>query len=313
MEPDVRGGTWAAEQGTEAGPEGCGTGVGSLQIQPLFCAVWPGSTPRGGRFTPGPRGRDAAAHRDTGEQGRAAHWDADRVHGARRVGRRDPLPRTGPGARRAAARTRAHLRALAGRPLPRRERTGTTGGGLRTPSTSALRRAVHHPPARGAGPASILAMRAIGGALSAGPARAALGGRPATSIAPGWWSTRRAPASPAVAGRALGLDTVNLGYAGGGPRQTAHRRTARTPSGRCHHARLRHQLLVAYAFAATLLYETTLAFVRLIHLGHPDVPVLLLFPVLRPEAEASANQTGQHPGRAAHRDGGGGPGPDRMR
>lgn len=34
------------------------------------------------------------------------------------------------------------------------------------------------------------------------------------SITEGWWSTRPAHGWPAVAGRALGWDTVNLGYAG---------------------------------------------------------------------------------------------------
>ncbi|MFJ8311960.1 MULTISPECIES: GDSL-type esterase/lipase family protein [unclassified Streptomyces] len=137
----------------------------------------------------------------------------------------------------------------------------------------------------------IVAVRAVGGAIAPAPRgpRWVVHG---DSITEGWWSTRPAHAWPAVAGRALGLDTVNLGYAGAARAElpTAEQ-LARLPA---------DVITLAFGtncwsrtpFSANLLYETTLAFLRLVRLGHPDLPILLLSPVLRPEAESSPNQLG---------------------
>ncbi|MET9363442.1 GDSL-type esterase/lipase family protein [Streptomyces sp. NPDC006632] len=112
------------------------------------------------------------------------------------------------------------------------------------------------------------------------------------SITEGWWSTRPAHAWPAVAGRALGLDTVNLGYAGGGRGElpTAEQ-LARLPA---------DLLTLAFGtncwsrvpFSVPLMYETTLAFVRLVRRGHRTTPLLLVSPLLHPEAEETPNALG---------------------
>ncbi|MFJ9827810.1 GDSL-type esterase/lipase family protein [Streptomyces sp. NPDC101160] len=112
------------------------------------------------------------------------------------------------------------------------------------------------------------------------------------SITEGWWATRPAHAWPAVAGRALGLDPVNLGYAGGARGELPlAEQLARLPGA-----------LITLAFgtncwasvpsSAPLLYETTRAFVALVRRGHPDTPLLLLSPVLRPAAEHTRNALG---------------------
>ncbi|MEV5971233.1 GDSL-type esterase/lipase family protein [Streptomyces sp. NPDC051921] len=112
------------------------------------------------------------------------------------------------------------------------------------------------------------------------------------SITEGWWSTRPAHAWPATAGRALGLDPVNLGYAGGA--------RGELPLAE-HLARLPGSLITlafgtncwaAVPSSAPLLYETTRAFVTLVRRGHPDTPLLLLSPVLRPAAEHTGNALG---------------------
>ncbi|MFG3508630.1 GDSL-type esterase/lipase family protein [Streptomyces sp. NPDC047821] len=137
----------------------------------------------------------------------------------------------------------------------------------------------------------LLGLRGAGGTLAPAPPRPRwlVHG---DSITEGWWSTRPAHAWPAVAGRALGLDTVNLGYAGSarGDLPTAEH-LATLPAG-----------LLTLAFGtncwagvphtAPLLYETTRAFVALVRRGHPDTPLLLLSPLLRPEAESTANALG---------------------
>ncbi|MEU9102631.1 GDSL-type esterase/lipase family protein [Streptomyces sp. NPDC048361] len=112
------------------------------------------------------------------------------------------------------------------------------------------------------------------------------------SITEGWWSTRPAHAWPAVAGRALGLDTVNLGYAGGGRGELATaEQLARLPA---------DVLTLAFGtncwspvpFSAPLMYETVLAFVRLVRRGHRTTPLLVVSPLVHPEAEVTPNALG---------------------
>ncbi|WP_329466277.1 GDSL-type esterase/lipase family protein [Streptomyces sp. NBC_01431] len=289
MEPDVRGGTWAAEQGTETGPEGRGTD-GSRWLDPapfLRGVAWLDAEGRAVRADP----EDAMRLPwDTGE--RAALPIGMRIeftaHGASaveiRYRARVPEPAE-------ALHELAHTFALwqGDRCLGESAPAPLEEGYVRLQLPPCDGPFTIHPP-EAQGPL-ILAVRGVGGAMAPAPRgpRWVVHG---DSITEGWWSTRPAHAWPAVAGRALGLDTVNLGYAGGarGELPTAEQ-LARLPA---------DAITLAFGtncwsrtpFSATLLYETTLAFVRLIRLGHPDVPVLLLSPVLRPEAEASANQLG---------------------
>ncbi|MGW2819077.1 GDSL-type esterase/lipase family protein [Streptomyces sp. NPDC001415] len=137
----------------------------------------------------------------------------------------------------------------------------------------------------------VLGVRAVGGTIEPAPhgPRWLVHG---DSITEGWWSTRPAHAWPAVAGRILGLDTVNLGYAGAARAElpTAEQ-LARLPA---------DVITLAFGtncwsripFSATLMHETTLAFVRLVRRGHPDTPMLVLSPLLRPEAERAPNALG---------------------
>ncbi|MER7760088.1 GDSL-type esterase/lipase family protein [Streptomyces sp. NPDC097619] len=145
-------------------------------------------------------------------------------------------------------------------------------------------------PPEGRGPV-VLGVRGTGGPLAPAPAapRWLVHG---DSITEGWWSTRPAHGWPAVTGRALGLDTVNLGYAGGarGELPTAEQ-LATLPAD-----------LITLAFGTNcwsrmpysvpLLYETTRVFLELVRQGHPGTPLLLVSPVLRPEAEAEPNRLG---------------------
>ncbi|MFF3459435.1 GDSL-type esterase/lipase family protein [Streptomyces sp. NPDC002730] len=137
----------------------------------------------------------------------------------------------------------------------------------------------------------ILGVRAIGGTVA--PAAP----RPrwlvhGDSITEGWWSTRPAHSWPAVAGRTLGLDTVNLGYAGAARGELATaQQLAAAPAD-----------VITLAFGTNcwtgipcsvpLLYETTRAFIELVRQGHPDIPLLLVSPVLRPDAEQTPNPLG---------------------
>ncbi|WP_329032287.1 GDSL-type esterase/lipase family protein [Streptomyces sp. NBC_01725] len=137
----------------------------------------------------------------------------------------------------------------------------------------------------------ILGLRPVGGSVTPAPPRPRwiVHG---DSITEGWWSTRPAHSWPAVAGRALGLDTVNLGYAGAarGELVTATQ-IATLPA---------DLLTLAFGtncwsgapYSAPLLYETVRAFLALVRDGQPATPLLLLSPVLRPAAEHTRNALG---------------------
>ncbi|MEX0174376.1 GDSL-type esterase/lipase family protein [Streptomyces sp. LMG1-1-1.1] len=136
-----------------------------------------------------------------------------------------------------------------------------------------------------------LALRAVDGTLSPAPPRPRwlVHG---DSITEGWLSTRPAHSWPAAAGRLRGLDPVNLGYAGGA--------RGELPLAE-HLARLPGEV-ITLAFGTNCwsrvpatpewLYATVRAFVGLVRRGHPATPLLILSPVLRPEAEHTPNPLG---------------------
>lgn len=131
----------------------------------------------------------------------------------------------------------------------------------------------------------ILGLRGIGGTLAPPPPapRWVVHG---DSITEGWWSTRPAHGWPAVTGRALGWDTVNLGYAGAARGELA---TAEQLAGLPADV-----LTLAFGtncwsrvpFSVPMLYETTRAFLELVRQGHPRTPLLLVSPSCGPTPNA---------------------------
>ncbi|MFI8293189.1 GDSL family lipase [Streptomyces sp. ms191] len=137
----------------------------------------------------------------------------------------------------------------------------------------------------------VLGLRADGGSLTPGPRRPRwlVHG---DSITEGWWSTRPAYSWPATAGRELGLDTVNLGFAGGARGELPLAEQLASLPGDLLTLAFGTNCWAAVPCSASLLYETTRAFVTLVRQGHPDTPLLLLSPVLRPAAETTGNALG---------------------
>ncbi len=112
------------------------------------------------------------------------------------------------------------------------------------------------------------------------------------SITGGWVVSGPGRAWPAVAGRRCDLDSVNLGYAGAarGEIVTAEELSALEADvislahGTNCWSRIPHS---ARQMAANLS-----AFLDLIRSGHPETPVVVASPVLRPDAEATPNRLG---------------------
>jgi lysophospholipase L1-like esterase len=112
------------------------------------------------------------------------------------------------------------------------------------------------------------------------------------SIAQGWSASEPALSWPAVAGRALGLDACNLGFAGAGRGELA---VAEQLAG-CE----AEALTLAFGtncwervpMGAAMLTEVTRSFIQVLRSGHPTAPLAVLTPIVRPAAERTANRFG---------------------
>jgi len=137
----------------------------------------------------------------------------------------------------------------------------------------------------------ILSLTAEGGAIEPAPPQRrwlAYG----DSVAEGWSAHAPAGAWPAVCGRRLGLDVVNLGYAGSARGEIASaEQIAGIPAA---------VLTVSHGtncwtrtpHSAGMMREGTLAFLEILRQGHPTAPIIVISPVVRPDAETTPNRLG---------------------
>ena len=112
------------------------------------------------------------------------------------------------------------------------------------------------------------------------------------SVAEGWIATAPALAWPAVAGRAQGLDVTNLGYAGAARGEIASAEQVASLDADvitiCHGTNCWTRL----PHSAALFAEGLRAFIGIVRQNHPDTPMLLVSPVVRPDAEDTPNRLG---------------------
>jgi lysophospholipase L1-like esterase len=112
------------------------------------------------------------------------------------------------------------------------------------------------------------------------------------AIAVGWHACGPAGAWPAIAGRRFGLDVVNLGYAGAARGEVVSaEHLAGVPAdvisishGTNCWTRIPHSV--------DQMRANTAAFLDVVRQGHPDTPVVVASPVLRPDAEVTPNRLG---------------------
>ncbi|HVA03524.1 MAG TPA: SGNH/GDSL hydrolase family protein [Acidimicrobiales bacterium] len=137
----------------------------------------------------------------------------------------------------------------------------------------------------------VLAIRAVGGSIEPaprGPRWVAYG----DSLLEGWVASAPALAWGALAARRHGLDLVNLGYAGSARGEIpCAEAVAGLPAdvisishGTNCWTRTPH--------SAGMMLETTRAFLDIVRQGHPDTPMVVASPVLRPDAETTPNRLG---------------------
>jgi lysophospholipase L1-like esterase len=112
------------------------------------------------------------------------------------------------------------------------------------------------------------------------------------SIAEGWVASAPSRAWPAVAGRTFGFDVVNCGY-GGSAR-------GEVPSAEQLAAVPAEVLSVAHGtncwtripHSAAMVAAGMHAFLTVLRQGHPSTPIVVVSPVVRPDAESTANRFG---------------------
>lgn len=112
------------------------------------------------------------------------------------------------------------------------------------------------------------------------------------SITEGWITSTPAAAWPAVAGRALGLDAINMGYAGAARGEIVSAE---------HIAELEADVItVAHGtncwsrtpHTASQVAEGMRAFLDVVRQGHPETPIVVVSPIVRPDAEDTPNRLG---------------------
>ncbi|HJR19576.1 MAG TPA: SGNH/GDSL hydrolase family protein [Actinomycetota bacterium] len=112
------------------------------------------------------------------------------------------------------------------------------------------------------------------------------------SVAEGWLATKPAYAWPAIAGREQGLDAFNLGYAG----------SARGEIVSAEHLSELDAAVISITHgtncwnriphSAGMMREITDAFLKIVRQGHPETPILVASPIVRPDAESEPNRLG---------------------
>ncbi len=139
---------------------------------------------------------------------------------------------------------------------------------------------------------TVLAIDAVGGEIEPAPAQPrwlCYG----DSLAEGWVASGPSGAWPAIAGRRFGLDHVNLGYAGSARGELVSAE---------HIAGLDSPAVISVSHGTNCwtriphsvdqMTANTRAFLEVLRQGHPDTPIVVCSPVLRPDAEIAPNRLG---------------------
>ncbi|HZB72219.1 MAG TPA: GDSL-type esterase/lipase family protein [Acidimicrobiales bacterium] len=112
------------------------------------------------------------------------------------------------------------------------------------------------------------------------------------SILEGWVATGPARCWPAVTARSLGLDVVNLGYAGAARGEMASAEQVAALPADVISVSHGTNCWTRTPHSAGMMRETTAAFLEVVRGGHPTTPIVVPSPVLRPDAEATPNRLG---------------------
>lgn len=112
------------------------------------------------------------------------------------------------------------------------------------------------------------------------------------SITEGWGATAPGRTWLASAARRLGLEAANFGYAGAGRGELVVAEAMATVPADVITVAFGTNCWGMIAFSEDLLEATVGAFVATVRAGHPRTPIILVSPIVRPDAEARPNRLG---------------------
>jgi lysophospholipase L1-like esterase len=112
------------------------------------------------------------------------------------------------------------------------------------------------------------------------------------SIAEGWIASGPSGAWPAIAARDLDLDVVNLGYAGSARGEIVSAEQIARVAADVISISHGTNCWTRIPFSTGMFRENTRAFLDIVRAGHPDTPIVVTSPVLRPDAEDTPNRLG---------------------
>ncbi|MCU1448073.1 MAG: lipolytic protein family [Acidimicrobiales bacterium] len=112
------------------------------------------------------------------------------------------------------------------------------------------------------------------------------------SVAEGWVASGPALAWPAIAGRTFGLDTVNMGYAGAARGEVASAEQVAALDADVISITHGTNCWTLTPHSVDMMRAAVAAFLDVVREGHPETPIVVASPVLRPDAETTPNRFG---------------------
>jgi hypothetical protein len=112
------------------------------------------------------------------------------------------------------------------------------------------------------------------------------------AVTQGWLASSPAMAWPAVTARKLGLDLCNFGYAGSTRADTATALAIAETPAEIVTISIGANIWSRFPHTPALCVEEVRAMLTLVRAGHPQTPIVVVSPLVRPEAEDTPNQLG---------------------
>ena len=112
------------------------------------------------------------------------------------------------------------------------------------------------------------------------------------SVAEGWVASGPALAWPAIAGREQGLDVVNMGYAGAARGELASAEQIAALDASVISISHGTNCWTRTPHSVDMMRAAVAAFIDVVRQGHPETPIVVVSPVLRPDAETTPNRLG---------------------
>src|SRR5207248_6739154 len=112
------------------------------------------------------------------------------------------------------------------------------------------------------------------------------------SVAEGWVASGPALAWPAIAGREQGLDVANLGYAGAARGEVTSAEQIAALDADVISISHGTNCWTRTPHSVEMMRAAVAAFIEVVRQGHPDTPIVVVSPVVRPDAEDTPNRLG---------------------